>query len=578
MLMIEKITIKYKLNVDSMIKNGSVAVITMLGVGIIFGMENIMIAFPIALTSTVLGRQNFYVKPISKVINIIAIDLLIVLAAYFASINIWMGLVINLISIFLILYLVTSPYEPTFFKPFIMLYVFTQYATIQLDKLPARLLAVIFGITIVAVLSIIKKGDEKQIVVKIINATLKLLRKQMLNILEGKFDHALEERCTKSMMDLSYRIYITRHKKYLTTNLGIIQFNIFLYIEELNLYLREVNSKYKEGKIERATLEEIIFLLINLSQIYKNNNEKLDHIYYKLEEIKSENINCSYDIEKLIDLIKKIAENIVKLTGIDIKTQNKIYEHWQRSDLDMPIVLFKEHFNKDSIRFKFAIRMSIALSVALLIGDILGMYKIIWAIITIMSIMQPYYEDTILKAKDRVVGNVAAIIFTGVVINIVDNKIITILLLVCALYLLYGFKEYYKISFFAAIASICIASLTKSVNILIVYRIVYVIVGVVAVLLANRFLFPYKLSNGIEQLQSKIRRYDKILIEKVKKGIDNKVDESGIRDLIIHITLLTQKLYLRNLQYNSEEIQRFIEKNNQFVIELGYTTITELVN
>ena len=42
-----------------MLKNGTVAVITMFGVWILFGVKNIMIAFPIALTSTVLGRQNF---------------------------------------------------------------------------------------------------------------------------------------------------------------------------------------------------------------------------------------------------------------------------------------------------------------------------------------------------------------------------------------------------------------------------------------------------------------------------------------------------------------------------------------
>ena len=42
--------------------------------------------------------------------------------------------------------------------------------------------------------------------------------------------------------------------------------------------------------------------------------------------------------------------------------------------------------------------MSITLTIALLVGEFLGFYKIIWAIITIMSIMQPYYEDTITKA------------------------------------------------------------------------------------------------------------------------------------------------------------------------------------
>ena len=73
---------KYNVNVTSMIRNGTVAVITMLGVGILFGSKNAMVAFPIALTSTVIGRQNFYVKPLNRIARILALDLIIVLIAF----------------------------------------------------------------------------------------------------------------------------------------------------------------------------------------------------------------------------------------------------------------------------------------------------------------------------------------------------------------------------------------------------------------------------------------------------------------------------------------------------------------
>ena len=75
--MLKSLIKKYNVNVYSMLKNGTVAVITMFGVWILFGVKNIMIAFPIALTSTVLGRQNFYVKTFYKVIWLIILDMLI---------------------------------------------------------------------------------------------------------------------------------------------------------------------------------------------------------------------------------------------------------------------------------------------------------------------------------------------------------------------------------------------------------------------------------------------------------------------------------------------------------------------
>ena len=62
-----------------------------------------------------------------------------------------------------------------------------------------------------------------------------------------------------------------------------------------------------------------------------------------------------------------------------------------------------------------------------------------------MSVIQPYYEQTLLQVKDRIVGNSIAIIFTGIIINLINNKFVTIAILVVSLYLLYGYKEYNKI-------------------------------------------------------------------------------------------------------------------------------------
>ena len=150
---------------------------------------------------------------------------------------------------------------------------------------------------------------------------------------------------------------------------------------------------------------------------------------------------------------------------------------------------------------------------------------------------------------------------------------VTILILVISLYLLYGFKEYYKISLFAAMASICMSSLSASLNKLLVYRIFYVIIGVMIVLLANKFIFPYRLKDGIIQLVKKVLKYDEYLVDTSREYLNKSKGDNYIRDLIIHITLLTQKLYLRNLQYRDDNIAEFIDKNNEFVVKIGYKVL-----
>lgn len=587
--MVQELIKKSKLNVHSMLRHGSVAVITLFSVGILFGAKNAMLAFPIALTSTVMGRQNFHVKTSSKVMRIILVDLTIVIVSHVSSLNMFWGIPINFISIFLIMYTIISTYDLTFYKPFLMLYIFTQYASVPTSQLYLRIMAVVLGIGIVILASIIKKTNDKSLLGKTITISIGYITQQLENILNNCYDENLQEKCSIAMRELAYKIYITRHKGYLTTNLGKVQFRLFLSIENLNLSLKSVDKQFENNVINREYIIKIKEVVEDIIK-YEQGNIQLSMVKNKLKKYKTlwgerlNNKGLLYESEEenyitrgdFIGNIESIIEAVTELEGVGTREINKIYNQWERADLDRPKVAFKEYLRKDSIRFKFAIRMSFTMTLALFLGDYLGYYKIIWAIITIMSIMQPYYEETISKAKERFLGNVLAILVTGIVINVSNSKFITMIFLVISLYLLYGFKEYYKISLFAGIASICMASLTQEINILIIYRIIYVVIGVVIVILVNKYVFPYRLMDGIHALVIKITRIKVKLISDVKELEKNKFKEHEIRDLVIHSTLLSQKLYLRNLQYNSPEIDKFIKDNNRFVISLAYNSLRKV--
>lgn len=561
------------INTYGMLRNGTIAVLTMFGVAILFGEKNIMLAFPIALTSAVLGRQNFRVKTFNKTLGIIIIDLIIVTFAYISRLNLITGIVINFISIFLIMYTITNQYDPTFYKPFVMLYVFTQYAWVPINQIPNRYLAVIFGVLIIVICNkAINEINEKSLLGKSISKSLSLIVESLRDILKGNYSKEKEVECTNIMRSLAYKIYVSRYRDYLTTNLGQIQFKIFMDIEHLNLFLRKIEEGYSHKDIAKEEIEELINLLEQIIE-FSDGKIRVDNVVNETNRYVNKHIKeAKYGYEISVVLIN-LSKNITSLAYINKKDINKVYERWQRSYLDKTRYTFKEYFRRDSIRFKFAMRMAITLTLSLFVGELLGFYKIIWAIITIMSVIQPYYEETLKKTKDRVVGNTIAIVFTGVVINIMDNRYVTIVILIASLYLLYGFKEYHKISLFAAIASICVASLSNNINELLVYRITYVIIGVLIVILANKFIYPYKLKDGIKQLEEKIERYNYMLVKEGELYLQDKGNIHIVRDIIIHLTLLNQKLYLRNLQYEDEEVDRFVDNNTFDAIEIGYAIL-----
>ena len=298
---------KYNLNITSMIRNGTVAVITMAGVGVLFGVKNIMIAFPIALTSTVIGRQNFYVKPFSRIRRILVLDLLIVLVAFISSLNPWIGIFIDLIAIFLIIYIISSPYDATFYKPFIMLYVFTQYSKISIYELPNRLLAVVFGVMIIIIGTYIKRSNAKVVFGNSINSALKSLKIQVDNILEDNFDYKLTKDCSKIMMDLVYKVYTTRHKGYLTTNLGTIQFKLYLNIEYINICLKKIFQEYKNNNISKEQMGDL-WSLIDLIINYSKQACKISDIVYKNAFIIEKNRNSTNLYKEVLFAISSIID------------------------------------------------------------------------------------------------------------------------------------------------------------------------------------------------------------------------------------------------------------------------------
>ncbi|NFO43733.1 FUSC family protein [Clostridium botulinum] len=565
--MIDKIINKYHINVYSMLKHGTVAVITMFGVGLLFGIKNIMLAFPIALTSTVLSRQNLQVKTTSKILKLIVVDLAIVLAAFISSQNSYLGIIINFISIFLIMYNIISPYDMAFYKPFIMLYIFTQYASVSLEELPLRILAVIFGVLVIECSNIITKVNEKSKLGNSITSSLLLIKTQLNNIIDGKFEEDIVKKCSKIMRELVYKVYITRHKKYLTTNLGRIQFNIYINMEYLNLYLRNIYFQYNNNDIQKNEVEDTINVIDDILD-YSNYSITVEELENKINLFKDMYNNKSRTLTEICNIMNSLKISIKELKELGNKEINKIYSEWEKENIES----FKESFHK-GMRFNFAMRMAITLTIVLFIGEILGYYKIIWAIITIMSVIQPYYEYTLNKTKERIIGNVIGILFTGIFINLVNIKWITILILIASLYLLYGFKEYYKISLFASIASICIASLTENINVLLIYRVIYVIIGVAIVIIVNKKIFPYKLKDGIDELIIKIDKLNTMLINYSISILNGTENPNKVRNIIIHSTLLCEKLEIRNMNFNDNNINRIANLNNEFVIQVGYRVL-----
>lgn len=566
--MMDALWVRSKIDVPDMLIKGTVTFIMSFLVGSLFGKSNMMIAFVISLGANTFETQNLRVETVRKILKLVLIDTLIVCLACIASQNRWWGIPINIISLFSLIYYMVSPYEQMAYKTFVLLYVFAQYARIQPDELIRRILLVIFVLLVVLATTFIKQHRNKALLEPYIGKGWETINEQLKCILKGRYDEELSNTCSYYMNEVAHSIYLTGYRRYLTTHIGKIQFQFYMNISYFNILLNQLQREYSRGRYDKNALKELIGITEVIDSYFKRQITR-ENVIKVLGQFWEKHSTANGFEEEITDMIHGVYSNFVELNTLDYKKRNKLYNGWQRSDLDDIQNRVKQSCHPKSIGFNFAVRMALIITISLFLAELLGFYKMIWAIIPIISITTPYYEDTLKKKQDRIRSNVLAAVVVGIVINIMGTWWINLILVISGYYLIYAFKDYYRISFFLTIVSMSLSAFGAGINNLVFYRIIYVIIGATVAELSARIV-PYKIEDGIKELIREIDKLNEILERQSIASLEGKENKHAIRDAIIHSAIICQKLYMKNKSYKNEKVENIINLNTEFTIRLGH--------
>ena len=120
--------------------------------------------------------------------------------------------------------------------------------------------------------------------------------------------------------------------------------------------------------------------------------------------------------------------------------------------------IFKENIDVSNERIRFSVKMALGVSLAILIGRIIGAEKGMWISIAVMSLTQPQFEETKERMKKRILSTII-----GFAIFIVLFKIIIpsqyIALASMALGYIYTFVEEYGIKMIFVTINALVASM-----------------------------------------------------------------------------------------------------------------------
>lgn len=532
------------------------------------GRDNLMVGITGIFLLIGIINKDFSRNPLRAIFKISFLTAFIAFMPYLVNLNIYSGLIINFLAVFTIIYVVVYTLNKTIYFPFLFGYTLLLTTNVGGRDLCKRIIALVI-IGIVAVIFQIvfskitfKKNEKNKMLIEIIETFLKNIN----DLKVGNFNFKNKEKLKELSTYWSRDILEKRNNSFYLKDNENIKLNLIAAIEKLDRVLEEISQMLENNKEYIKFIEDLGVCLENL-KLFLQTETRVVNLSLSIKKL-----NNDYESIKIKDI--KIYEAIEALNIIDGLT-SELLEIGKKDYIEIKFGMkeIKEiknllwaDFNKNSVRFIFAFRTAILISVSYFVIECLHLELGKWMMFTIASVSQPYNDTVWGRAKGRILGTLVGVIIYLPLSYIVTSVEYRIIIIAIAVYFMISFKKYsYSMSMltvlFLGVVTINIPNIFSFAE----DRVLFVALGVVIVLLGNRFILPYSLKKETIILIDKYYNccteiLDKTLLLYKKSGV-----REEIRNLIIIAKGIENKILLNNTDIDSDTIREFRNESRRLL-------------
>ncbi|WP_122638831.1 FUSC family protein [Romboutsia sp. Marseille-P6047] len=542
----------------------------------IFGDENTLIGITTITATLMFLSKDLTISPIRNSIRLILLNLFIGICAMIALSNIWLGIVINFIALFTVSYTLCYNLETPMYFPFTLQYLFLLSAPVNIDQIPKRLLALIFGALFIMLAQIIANKNKmsksgNKILISVCNAIT-----SKIESMKGQSKENTDIDIESNINAFRKMVYDKREVEFYLTEEGRIKLNLSVALESIYTMLKVIDKS-----------DDVLYIINNLEQLILDTKDVLEgkdiktdlekDIYEFLSECEKRNISDLLTLQLLDSTIllkdtlqelknlKKENYNLVKSIG-DIKNNGKIK------------YMSKNH---KSLKFCYAMRVAITITFGAFITDLFNLSEGRWIMFTMLSIINPIYEISKGKIKDRILSTIIGSIIVFILFNIFKDTTSRSLILMLTGYISGYLKEYKHSTICVTVSAIGSAAILGDIGSLTLNRLIFVALGALIAIIANKVIFPYKLKDSNDELQAIYKGAVSDMLREIKNVAGGIKQPHGIKNLLIITSLVEEKLKVNNQILGINSYDKLI-KEERFLVtniyELYIWIIREKVN
>ena len=233
------------------------------------------------------------------------------------------------------------------------------------------------------------------------------------------------------------------------------------------------------------------------------------------------------------------------------------------------INIHKKEFYTKSIKFSFAVRSALGITLSIFIADYFKLSEGRWIYFTAFSIIIPIYELSKKKLKDRVFATFVGGIIIVILFSIFKSMVIRMLIIMVAGYLRSYTSTYKYGTIYTTISAIGAAAITGGAVVLTIDRMLFVILGAIIAIIINKFVLPVRLKNANEELLCTYKDVVSKMLDKIYEEAINKNDNTHEMDtLLLVTTMIEERLAINNIDYVVEENNNYFDKLRILIIDI----------
>lgn len=448
-----------------------VMVLFIAGFSAVFGQENSLIGVIVVVMALMLLQRDLSARPGVNLAGILVLNVAMGLCAYVSVTDEYVGLLVNVVMVFVIVVLTMQDLASPAHFPFLLGYAFMLAVPVDADQLPVRLLALAVGsVLVVAMNVVVNRGRFGKV------------SRAGMTALCGSVAEAARRRAAggtpdPSMFDASCRGLGAALGDRLRSNFLVTARD--RSVLDLMVAVRCLGRRVCECDDDPETLRGIASLMDLLGS-----GEATTEAF-----------------EEAVARLRASGPSADPLTMSAVASVGHAMSRALRPEEDAPrrvpvSVRMREVFRTDSARFTFGVRMTLLFSMWAFVWRHWDLENAKWLLFTTVAIVQPYVDRSVVKSAHRVAGTLVGAVAFVVLAALVGGDVALMsaaLLVINYVYTVLDPKRYDVQMAFVTVSALIAAGMAAPTDAVIAERVLYILAGVLVATLANYIILPYRL-------------------------------------------------------------------------------------